>query len=114
MSESTTETVPVVLAEDQLLQLASAVATSLTAYFEAREEESTVMAAEPVEVTVTESVAVEPPVPDEEESGEVAASPPDVAHGQSAADESDAESESDTDTSTDDASDTEATGTEAA
>lgn len=55
MSETSTETVPVVLAEEQLLQLATAVATSLTAYFEAKDDEASVVIVTPVEVTVTET-----------------------------------------------------------
>lgn len=69
MSETSTETstatdaeaVPVVLAEEQLLQLATAVATGLTAYFEAKEKENSVVVVTPVEVTVAESVPVEEP-----------------------------------------------------
>ncbi|WP_371579871.1 hypothetical protein [Streptomyces sp. NBC_01314] len=53
MSESHSETVPVVLSEEQLLRLASAVATSLTAYFEAKEEQSSVVLTDPVLVTVS-------------------------------------------------------------
>ncbi|MGW2521777.1 hypothetical protein ACWC09_33130 [Streptomyces sp. NPDC001617] len=65
MSEPTTE---VVLAEAQLQQLATAVATSLTAYFEARDD--TRVVATPVAVTVTEGVAEEEPTPTEpEETG---------------------------------------------
>jgi hypothetical protein len=55
MSETSTETVPVVLAEEQLLQLAGAVAASLTAYFEAKDDEASVVIVTPVEVTVTET-----------------------------------------------------------
>ncbi|MFE7841659.1 hypothetical protein ACFU53_38060 [Streptomyces sp. NPDC057474] len=85
MSDNSSEAVPVVLAEEQLLRLASAVATSLTAYFEAKEEEVTVVAAAPVEVTVTENPPEErpePAEPEEDEEDEVIASP-DAADGRS-------------------------------
>ncbi|MFM9696155.1 hypothetical protein [Streptomyces europaeiscabiei] len=53
MSDSGSQTVPVVLSEEQLLRLASAVATGLTAYFEAKEKQSSVVLTDPVLVTVT-------------------------------------------------------------
>ncbi|UUU33523.1 hypothetical protein JIX56_28770 [Streptomyces sp. CA-210063] len=111
MSENSSETVPVVLAEEQLLQLASAVATSLTAYFEAKEEQVTVVDAAPVEVTVTENVPEEQPAPDEQEEGAAAASP-DAAGGHSTAEvEPQPVEETDPDGATD--TETEPTGTEA-
>lgn len=111
MSDSSTETVPVVLAQEQLLQLASAVATSLTAYFEAREEESTVVVAEPVAVTVTEGVPAADPQeggPAEPAEGEEAAAPEATGPVGAVAEETESPEETDPDAGTD----TEPTGTD--
>lgn len=67
MSETSTEIVPVTLAEDQLLQLAAAVAASVTEYLEARDSAQPVVAY-PAEVSVS-APAGTPDAPDEGDGG---------------------------------------------